>query len=31
MSYVTSDDVGNVSKMNLVVLAENLCSSVKPT
>jgi len=30
-SYVLSDDVGNVSKMNLAVLAENLCSSVKPT
>jgi hypothetical protein len=31
MSYVTSDDAGNVSKMNLVVLARILCSSVKPT
>jgi hypothetical protein len=31
MSYVQLDDVGNVSKMNLALLAENLCSSVKPT
>jgi len=31
MSYVPSDDVGNVSKMNLAILAENLCSPVKPT
>jgi hypothetical protein len=31
MSYVPSDDVGNVSNMNLAVFAENLCSSVKPT
>jgi len=31
MLYVPSDDVGNVSKMNPAVLAENLCSSVKPT
>jgi len=31
MSYILSDDVGNISKMNLAVPAENLCSSVKPT
>jgi hypothetical protein len=31
MPYVPSDDAVNVSKMNLAVLAENLCSSVKPT
>jgi hypothetical protein len=30
-SYVPSGDEGNVSKMNLAVLAEDLCSSVKPT
>jgi hypothetical protein len=30
-SYVPSDDVQNVSKMILAVLAEDLCSSVKPT
>jgi hypothetical protein len=30
-SHVPSDNVGNVSKMNLAVLAVNLCSSVKPT
>jgi len=28
-SYVSSNNVGNVSKMNLSLLAENLCSSVK--
>jgi hypothetical protein len=31
MSYVPSDDVGNVSKMNQAILAENLCSPIKPT
>jgi hypothetical protein len=31
MSHVPSDNVGNVSKMNLALLAENLCSSEKPT
>jgi hypothetical protein len=30
-SYVPSDDVGNASEVILAVLAENLCSSVKPT
>jgi hypothetical protein len=29
-SFVSSDYVGIVSKMNLAVLAENVCSSVKP-
>jgi hypothetical protein len=30
-SYVPPDDVENLSKMNLAGLAENLCSSEKPT
>jgi len=30
MSYISSDDVGNVSKINLALLAVNMCSSEKP-
>jgi len=29
-SYVSSNDDGDDSKINLAILADNLCSSVKP-